>query len=377
MLSGRKEQMMTTAEQAASEIDEQAVEALAGRLFQMGLGAFEYFTVYLGDRLGYYRALAGEAATPAELAARTGTNERYAREWLEQQAVAGLIDVAGSDSVPAARRYSLSPAAALVFVDRGSPAYLAPLSRYGGSLSLVLPALLEAFRTGGGVSWADYGADAREAQGDFNRNAFLGRLASEWLPALPDTYRRLHAGEALRIADVGCGVGWSSIAMATAFPAVQVDGFDLDAPSLELARAHAAGAGLTDRARFHERDAADPALAGQYDLVTAFECIHDLARPVEVLRSMRRMLAPGGTVLVMDERAAEQFTAPGDEIERFLYSASVLCCLPTGMAEQPSAGTGTVMRPDTLRRYALEAGFRELEVLPIEDMMFRFYRLHA
>src|SRR5262249_43677346 len=151
-----KEQTMTTTDEAVAEVDEQAVEALAGRLFQMGLSTFEYFTVYLGDRLGYYRALAEGSATSTELASRTGTNERYGGEWLEQQAVAGLIDVAGTETAPAARRFSLAPAAALVFVERDSPAYLAPLARIGGSLALVLPALLEAFRSGGGVNWADY-----------------------------------------------------------------------------------------------------------------------------------------------------------------------------------------------------------------------------
>ena len=158
---------------------------------------------------------------------------------------------------------------------------------------------------------------------------------------------------------------------------MHVDGFDLDEPSIELARANALQAGVADRVSFHARDAADPTLTGRYDLVTFFECLHDMSRPVEALATARRLLAEGGTVIVMDERTAETFTAPGDEMERFFYAASVLCCLPAGMAEQPSAATGTVMRPDTVRRYARQAGFRDAEVLPIEDPFYRFYRLHA
>jgi 2-polyprenyl-3-methyl-5-hydroxy-6-metoxy-1,4-benzoquinol methylase len=154
-----------------------------------------------------------------------------------------------------------------------------------------------------------------------------------------------------------------------------VDGFDVDEASIELARANAAASGLEDRVRFHVRDASDPTLEGTYDLVTAFECIHDMPRPVEVLRTMRRLAGSDGAVIVMDENVAERFTAPGDEMERFFYGASVLCCLPTGMASQPSAATGTVMRPDTLRRYAIEAGFRAVELLPLEHPFFRFYRL--
>jgi 2-polyprenyl-3-methyl-5-hydroxy-6-metoxy-1,4-benzoquinol methylase len=177
------------------------------------------------------------------------------------------------------------------------------------------------------------------------------------------------------VADIACGAGWSSIAIALAYPAAEVDGFDLDALSIELARRNAAAAGVADRVRFHLRDAADADLAGGYDLVLICEALHDLSRPVEALRTMRRLANETGAVLVVDERVAETFTAPGDDLERLFYGFSVLCCLPAGMAEQPSAATGTVLRPTTLRRYAREAGFRDAEVLPIEHDLFRLYRL--
>ena len=177
------------------------------------------------------------------------------------------------------------------------------------------------------------------------------------------------------MADVGCGVGWSSIGIAKSYPKVRVDGFDLDEPSIENARANAAGSDLDRRVTFHVRDAGDPQLADRYDLVTAFECIHDMSDPVAALRAMRSLAGDAGVVLVVDEKVADRFTADGDDLERMMYGWSVLHCLPVGMADQPSAETGTVMRTDTLRSYAREAGFTDLEVLPINHLFFRFYRM--
>jgi SAM-dependent methyltransferase len=358
--------------------DQQAGErrdALVGRIFQSMLGAMDLFNLYLGDRLGLYRALAeGGAATSGDLAARTGIAERYAREWLEQQAVGGILEVddAGKDAV--ARRYSLPAGHDEVLLDRDSLSYLAYVGRFAVSIGQATPSVLEAFRTGGGVSWAAFGADAREGQADQNRPLFLNLLGKEWLPSIADVHARLQADPPARVADIGCGAGWSSIALAKAYPNAQVDGFDLDEPSIVLARANAGEHGVADRVSFQVRDVADPALAGRYDLVMGFEMLHDLSRPVEALRVMRGLLTDGGSVLIMDERVAERFTAPGDEAERLFYGFSTLCCLPAGLAETPSAGTGAVMRPETLRRYALEAGFRDVEVLPIEHDQFRFYR---
>ena len=155
-----------------------------------------------------------------------------------------------------------------------------------------------------------------------------------------------------------------------------VDGLDLDEESVALARENVAGTEVADRVTFQARDASDSELAGSYQLVTIFEALHDMSRPVEVLRALRGLLAEDGALIVMDERVADSFTAPGDDIERIMYTYSVLCCLPVGRSETPSAATGTVMRTDTLRRYAQEAGFADVEVLPIEHESFRFYRLH-
>jgi SAM-dependent methyltransferase len=362
----------------AAQAEETQRDALAERLFGSALGAYELMTVHLGDRLGYYRALAeaGEA-TPAELAAATGTHERYAREWLEQQAVAGIVEVDDPEAAPEERRFRLPAGHAEVLTDRDSLAHVTPMARFGVSFAQTLPAVEEAFRTGGGVPWDAFGTIGRDAQGDANRPVFANLLGSEWLPAIEDVHERLQADPPARVADVACGAGWSSIAIARAYPNVTVDGYDLDASSVELARANVAETEVADRVTIHLRDAADPELAGSYQLVTVFEALHDLSQPVEVLRALRGLVADDGAVVVMDERVADSFTAPGDEVERLMYTYSVLCCLPVGLADTPSAGTGTVMRVDTVRRYASEAGFADVEVLPIEHEVFRFYRLRG
>ena len=344
------------------------VEEFSERLFGATLHMIDVMAVYLGDRLGWYRALAeGGPATAAELVSRAGGSERYAREWLEQQAGSGILTVAEGG------RFVLSPGAAEVLTDPDSLAYLAPLARMFGAAAAQLPALVDAYRTGGGVGWADFGVDMRESQADMNRPWFVHHLPGA-LASVGDLHEILGRPDA-RIADIGCGAGWSTIALAKAYPQATVDGWDVDAPSIELARKNVAEHGLAERVRFRVADAAGLG-AGGYDAVFAFECVHDLPRPVEVLAGMRRGLRPGGAVVVMDEAVAESFAPPGDDLERLMYGFSLFICLPDGLSSQPSVGTGTVMRPETLRRYARAAGFADVEVLPIEDFGFwRFYRL--
>jgi SAM-dependent methyltransferase len=172
-------------------------------------------------------------------------------------------------------------------------------------------------------------------------------------------------------------MGWSSIGIARAYPNARVDGYDIDEPSIEQARRNATEAGVADRIHFEVADAGQLGAdsAGVYNLAIALECVHDMPDPVAVLAAMRRMVRPDGTVLVMDERVGEEFTVPGDDVERLMYGFSLTCCLPDGLATRPSVGTGTVMRPPTLRRYAREAGFAGVDVLPIENPFLRFYEL--
>jgi 2-polyprenyl-3-methyl-5-hydroxy-6-metoxy-1,4-benzoquinol methylase len=368
---------MDTAAGATAATPEKTADALVGRLFEATIGMFDVLTVYLGDRLGLYRALhEGGPATTTDLAKRAGIDERYAREWLEQQAATGILDVDDVEAPADRRRYALPIAYADVLLDPESPWSMAPVARSVVACAKVMPQLMEAFRSGGGVDWAAYGADMIEAQGDFNRPWLVGSFGTEILPAIPAIHERLSADPPARVADVACGVGWASIAIARAYPKVRVDGFDLDQSSIELARENARSAGVDDRVTFAVRDAADPAAAGKYDLVVVIEAIHDLSRPVDVLAAIRTMLKPDGTALIADEKTEDAFTAPASETERMYYGFSVFTCLPAAMTERPTAATGTVMRTSTLRGYATEAGFGGFERLdePALDML-RFYRL--
>ncbi|MFL5777919.1 MAG: SAM-dependent methyltransferase [Chloroflexota bacterium] len=365
-----------TTESLDSPAAAKTADELVSRLFEATLGMFDVMSVYVGDRLGLYRALRdGGPATPTELASRVPIDERYAREWLEQQAVTGILDVDDASAPQRDRRFSLPQAYAAPLLDKDSLASIAPLARSAVACAKVLPQLMSAYQSGGGVEWADYGPDMIESQGDFNRPWLVGSFGAEILPQIPAIHDRLAADPPARVADVACGVGWAAIAIARAYPDVHVDGFDIDASSIELARANASEAGVDDRVRFQLLDVAE-AEAGAYDLVVVIEAIHDMTQPVTVLSSIRRMLRPDGVALIADEKTADAFTAPGDELERVYYGFSLFTCLPAAMTERPTAATGTVIRADTMRRLGTEAGFGNVERLDKPELdMLRFYRL--
>jgi 2-polyprenyl-3-methyl-5-hydroxy-6-metoxy-1,4-benzoquinol methylase len=366
--------MSTTAPQPPQATPDELLERIFGDL----VGSLELFCVYVGDQLGFYRALhEGGPATAPELAARASTNERYTREWLEQQATAGILACDNPDAAPNERRFRLPEGYAPVLVDKESLSIAPPMAQIVTGTVAPLHELVQAFRSGAGVPYANYGRDLHEGQAGMTRPQFVNLMTQEWIPAMPDIDARLQADPPARIADIGMGQGWSSIALAKGYPKVRVDGLDLDEASVKAASENARAAKVDDQVKFHVRDAGDPDLAGQYDLALAVECIHDMSNPVAVLSSMRRLVGPGGTVLIVDERVPDTFAPHGDEVERLMYGFSVLHCLAVGMTEKPSAETGAVMRRATFRRYAEEAGFSRVDELPIENDFFRFYRLTA
>jgi 2-polyprenyl-3-methyl-5-hydroxy-6-metoxy-1,4-benzoquinol methylase len=318
----------------------------------------------------YERLSKGDALTPAELAAACKIHPRYAREWLEQQAVAGVLTVDDASAPAERRRYTLPANHAAVVADARRPEHLAPLARMIVGIGGVIDQVVTAYRTGGGVPYARYGPDFRHGQGGINRPAFAGPLVRDWLPAM-STAAKLKGGA--RIVDLGCGQGFAAISVAAAFPGAEVWGIDGDPSSIEDARRFAAEAGV--KVRFECADGAALATHGPFDVVMLLEVLHDLARPADVLKSARRALASDGAVLVADEKVAGQFTAPGDDLERMMYGWSISHCLPSQMVEQPSAAIGTVIRESLVRELADTADFRRVDVLDVDGGFFRLYEL--
>jgi SAM-dependent methyltransferase len=354
----------------------QTIEELVGRLFVAGVGAIELCNAYLGIHLGLYRELDAAPATAAELAQRTGCDTRYLREWLQAQAISGFATADGAD--PAIARYALADGVADVFVHETAPTYLGGLTDALAAAATVLPQLVEAYRTGAAVPYAAYGRDAVTAQAALNRPSFVHALVAEWLPQLPDVLARLtDTDRPARVADLGCGVGWAGVELAKAFPHIQVEGRDNDEASIALGRRHAVEAGVSDRVTLEVVDISDPSAdwSPRFDFAFFVECVHDFPRPVEALRNARAAVRPGGTVLVVDERADETFTAPGDEVQRFFAAASAIWCLPQGRVGADPEPVGAVIRPADMRDLARRAGFARVDIVPIEHPFWRFYRL--
>lgn len=354
------------------------------RIVAAATGFAELVSIAMGDKLGWYRALAdaGSAGLTAdELAQNTATNPRYAQEWLEQQAVAGLLtasrhaDDDAPEDQPGSFRFSLPPGGAAALVDEDSLDNLAPMVRMLMAGIANFPELVQAYRSGGGVPWAVVGDEARDSQARGNKAWYETRLGTA-LAGVGDVHSVL-ARPGARILDLGAGYGWSTLALAKAYPGAAVVGIDIDEPSILRAREHARERGLADQVSFQHADAAGWQDPGSADAVFIFEALHDMPFPVRVLQSIHAMVKPDGVVVVMDEAVADAFDPPGDEVERLMYAYSLLICLPDSLSTPGSVGTGTVMRQSTLERYALEAGFSRVEKLPIEEFsVFRFYRLH-
>jgi pimeloyl-ACP methyl ester carboxylesterase/2-polyprenyl-3-methyl-5-hydroxy-6-metoxy-1,4-benzoquinol methylase len=345
--------------------------ALDERLTDATIGALELFGVYLGTRLALYQTLHELGPlTSAELAAAAGIDRRYAREWCEQQAVAGMLHVDDPGADEGTRRYRLPAQHAAVLVDTDDPAHVAPFADAVVGVASALDEVVDAYRSGAGVPYAHYGEAFRRGQGGINRPAFSSDLLA-WLAAAGLDQRLARPGS--RLADVGCGQGWSTISVARAYPHADVVGYDLDGPSIADARRFAEARGST--ARFVAADVATLAGDGPFDVVLLLETLHDLAHPVDALRSCRAALHDAGAVLVADEAVADRFTAPGDQLERLMYGWSISHCLPSARVDGTADAIGTVLRADTLRALALEAGFQAATPLDVDAGFFRLYLL--
>ena len=316
--------------------------------------------VVMGDRLGLYRALAGAGAlTPGELAARSGTAERYVREWLNAQAAGGYVDYH-----PEEGRYSLPPEQAVAFTDEDSPAYLPGFFEIALGSVLDSPQITDAVRSGAGFGWHEHHHHVHDGCERFFRPGYNANLLDSWLPALDGVVGRLEQGA--RVADVGCGHGASTILMARAFPNSEFVGSDYHAGSIETARRRAREAGVDDRARFEVAPAA--AFSGHgYELVTMFDCLHDMGDPVGAARHVLSTLAPDGTWMIVEPAAGDRVEDNLNPVSRAYYGFSTLLCTPMSLSQDVGLALGAQAGPARIRDVVTDAGltrFRQAAQTP-------------
>jgi SAM-dependent methyltransferase len=314
--------------------------------------------VVMGDQLGYYRALAdGTPTTPAELAESTGTSEHYAREWLAAQAAGEYVTYDA-----ATRRYTLPAEQASALTDPTSPAYLPGFFQIAHGTAHDAAEVVEAARTGDGRGWHTHGSDVHDGCERFFRTMYNAHLIGEWLPALDGVVAKLERGAL--VADVGCGHGASTILMSQAFPRSTFVGSDYHAGSIEIARARAAAAGLTDRVSFEVAPAtalaargSDGGSDGGFDLVTMFDCLHDMGDPVGAARRVREALADDGTWMVVEPRAGDRVEDNLNPVGRAYYGFSTLLCTPASLSQEVGLALGTQAGPARIRDVATTGGF--------------------
>jgi SAM-dependent methyltransferase len=307
-------------------------------------------TVVIGDKLGLYRAMAdGNPTTSVELAARTGTDERYVREWLSAQAAAGYVEYdAPSD------RFTLPEEHALVLADDSAPVFIPGALQVAGSLWKDEATITEAFRTGAGVGWHQHHHDLFHGTERFFRPGYNANLVTAWIPALDGVEAKLQAGA--RVADVGCGHGASTVILARAYPKSTFVGFDYHEPSIEAARKAAADAGVADRVSFEVATAKDYPGAG-YDLVACFDCLHDMGDPVGASRHVRSTLADDGTWLIVEPFANDRLEDNLNPVGRIFYSASTCICTPASKDQEVGLALGAQAGEARMRDVVTAGGF--------------------
>ena len=338
-----------------AELDGSVLDALVGKMLGDLGGAFSVPTARIGFRLGLFDALhTGGPATSAELAARAGNlAERYVREWAMAQASNGYI---GHDA--ATDRFSLSPEQAMVFAIKDSPVYLAGAFDVAAAMIEVEPSVEAGFRTGEGVAWGDTGGCLFCAVGAFFRPGYVNSIVQSWLPALDGVVAKLEAGA--RVADIGCGVGFSTLLMARAFPNSLFVGYDFHGPSIDKANEHAREHGLSRQVRFETSTAKAVGESG-FDLVTVFDCLHDMGDPRGCAAHVRDILAPGGTWMICEPIAADRAADNiGNPVSRLYYNASTMICVPTSLAQEVGEALGAQAGEPRLTDILHGAGFHNV-----------------
>jgi SAM-dependent methyltransferase len=314
----------------------------------------------IGDRLGFFKNLAVSGpATSEELASRAGANERYVREWLCAVTSAGYLEYN-----PDSQRYSLPPEHAMALALEGHPMFMGGVYQHLPGLFRPLNQVIEAFESGGGVPQSAFDDDFRAGMERISAVWFENLLVQQWISALPDVKFKLEQGAL--VADVGCGGGRALIELAQEFPHSRFVGYDSFGPAVARATANAEKAGVADRVRFEQYDVVN-GLPEQYDLITTFDVIHDIANPKAVLEGFRKALLPGGTYMLLEINSSEKLEENVGPIGTMLYGTSVLYCTPTSLANG-GEGLGTMGLPEPkVRDLCASAGFGSVRRLPIEN----------
>ena len=329
-------------------VDQGKLEAFMGQAVNDLGAAMSAALVLIGDRLGLYKELAVEPATPEDLARRTGTAERYVREWLANQAAGGYVTYDAASG-----RYALPPEQRMALAEEGSPVFLPGAFQLLSAMWRAEPKIEESFKTGGGVPWTEQDEALFEGTERFFKPGYAAHLVSEWIPALDGVEAQLREGAL--VADVGCGHGASTVIMAQAYPRSHFRGFDFHPASIETAQRRAREAGVADRAHFEQAAATE--FPGQsYDLVAHFDCLHDLPDPVGAARRVRQALRPDGTWLIVEPYAGDHVENNLNPVGRVYYAASTMVCVPNSLAFHGSA-LGAQAGEGPIREVAREAGF--------------------
>lgn len=334
----------------SAPIDQAKLAAFLGQVVDEVGAAYNAVLTAIGDELGLYRVLAGAGSlSSAELAERSGTAERYVREWANAQAASGFLRYD-----PAAGTYELPPEQAFVLADETSPVHLAGMFQAAPAVFAMTPKIVEAFRTGSGIGWHEHGHALFEGTERFFRSGYRANLVSEWIPALDGVEAKLQSG--ISVADVGCEHGASTILLAEAYPNSTFVGYDYHPDSIDAARRRAAAAGPgADRLRFEVAGA--DRYPGTYELVAIFDALHDMGDPIAVGRHVHESLTPDGTLMLFEPAAGDQVADNLNPIGRLYYAISSMICTPASLAQPGRMALGAQAGPAKLGEVLAAGGF--------------------